>query len=754
MATPRLAGPPGPAFAKWRPDYEAGDSVDARDLVPLAGRQWLAKRATSLVPGEPGSDVDWDPYLDFRPAAEAAAAAEGFAGEAAGSAGAAEGFAEAATTKAGEASGYAQAAGGSAGAAAGSAQAAAGSAVVAGTAVGQTQGNATAAAASSAAAKDFRDQAQAMVGSGALVVDTLVELNANATALVGFVEEAANVGLYLRTVRNDPATDWQLISPWTLIGLGLQAELAQSALDPRPARVVGEDGRVYDWAVTMNERLALAFARDGAVRLMGELHSEVALPGYLKAWLDRAERILLAFTESGGVQVPGMTFEVVSLPGYLFAMTDKSGRIFLGFDESGVMVQPAIGGGAVVDKPPPSVHVFTDVNQFFFNGQSLGHGKGAFPILSTVQPYGNKTFIGGVSAVFNESDGDRSAWKPLVEEHNGEDHYESPTSATLNGIVKLLIDEDGVAWGDQDGVWFGSNPGRESQPISVLSPGGFYYSRLLTHIDACASLCAQDGKSHSVQGQGWVQGTADYGLETSAESYKAALIDLAKRFGDDAVARTRQTFRPITVVNQSADHISSYGRPRPTIALAQLAACAESPDLIMAGPTYHLPYQSDRVHLANDGSRLMGLMTAIATKRTLADEVRWRPLEPIGHAWGLRTIDIRFHVPVGGLVFATDVVSAVANNGFDLFDEETGALIDIITSVQVVGPKRDRVRIRTDSDIPINAVLAYARGRTGETWPRGNLRDEQGATITYTMSNGAVRRMDNYSVLFEIHQEA
>ena len=198
---------------------------------------------------------------------------------------------------------------------------------------------------------------------------------------------------------------------------------------------------------------------------------------------------------------------------------------------------------------------------------------------------------------------------------------------------------------------------------------------------------------------------------------------------------------------QISDHIANR---YPTIGLAFLAASIQYSNIYLATPMYIFTYQGDLIHLTNTGSKELGLYYGLVYKRVVIDQTGWEPLRPISKfAQGPAAI-VRFNVPRGHLVFDTTLVAMNTNYGFTLkrADDTTVSI-----TVSIVGP--DTVKILATENIGTGYKLQYAfysnvpgNGAGPISGPRGNLRDTQGDSISFTV-NGTPYPMYNWCVLFE-----
>ncbi|EPX4129391.1 sialate O-acetylesterase [Vibrio alginolyticus] len=502
-----------------------------------------------------------------------------------------------------------------------------------------------------------------------------------------------------------------------------------------------------------NGQTPFSLDEEGNVTIGTVLH-EVMESGKLK-WgvTDEVGRLALGVNDKGHVETGSSEF-VENIHSFAWGICDSEGRLAIGIRHDGKVEIPFLVNGRK-DKPEPEsklksrANFPTDYMQLFTYGQSLSRGSTSIPPVSTVQPYNNVTFAGGVHSRGGDNP-DLSSFIPLVENTVGHEG-ETPTSGTLNHYVELL-EREGISHTDHSAQWIGTAPGRGGEPIVALNKGTLYWTGMIEQVQAANDIAQAEGRSHSVQAMTWTQGCADYSRNTSKTAYKELLTQMKEDFAEDVSAITGQDFKPPIIHYQLAAH-RRYNREEPTIALAFLELSNEDPDFYLACAMYNMEYNTDNLHLTPEGSRTLGYYYGRALKAILVDKADWKPLQPTNVFWQGKVIDIQFHVPHGELTIDTDWVAAAPNYGFDIWDND-GVLTDIISSVNVVA--KDRVRLILSRAVLPNERLTYAKGRPGDpahanrmTGPRGNLRDTHGMVSHYTGSDGSERYLHNWCVIFE-----
>ena len=424
---------------------------------------------------------------------------------------------------------------------------------------------------------------------------------------------------------------------------------------------------------------------------------------------------------------------------YAYAVVDDDNKVAFAIDKNGNLVSPTIDSiNANLQKLNSNKIVDlqkTDYMHLFSYGQSLSRGATARPIISTSQPYNNVTFKSGV--LKRPSEGiDYSDFIPLVESDNGYEG-ETPISGFANSFVARKVTN-----GEQASSWrfVGSAPGMVGYDIDSLDKNTAFYDYLIGQVQGGYDVAQSKNKSYSVWSIAYTQGEQDYAINTSYDKYKSMLMTLISNLTDDIKRITKQPFNPVFLIYQTASH-RIYNRNTMTIAQAQLDL-ANSSDVILATPIYQLPKSNDNLHLTADSSNQLGRYYAKALEFTQRTGQKFEPLKPISIIAQGKIIDITFNKH--DLTFDTSLLNTAKNMGFDVW---VGDIVqDIISSVTITD--NNRVRIVLSSNIPINATLSYAKGRSGDTVSWGNLRDNDDKD-GYLDSQGNKRYLNNWCVMFE-----
>ncbi|HCM0807710.1 TPA: hypothetical protein N2773_002527 [Vibrio parahaemolyticus] len=564
---------------------------------------------------------------------------------------------------------------------------------------------------------------------GVLATDKFVSDSEGNPVAYALTDEKGSAVL---VVRNDSSLEFA----------GIQTLLSDKGFDKIVYAIQDEHGRT-----------SFSLDEEGGVTLGTARY--LAMESVSLTWgvTDEVGRLAIGVNDDGHFETGSSEF-VEDIHTFAWGVCDNEGRLAIGIRKDGKVEIPFLVNNETDKQEPESklksrANFPTDYMQLFTYGQSLARGSTSIPPVSTIQPYNNVTFAGGVHSRGGDNP-DLSSFIPLVEDAVNNEG-ETPTSGTLNHYVELLA-KDGISHTDHSAQWIGTAPGRGGQPIDALHKGTLYWTGMMEQVQAANDIAQAEGRSHSVQAMTWTQGCADYSRNTPKNAYKELLTQMKEDFAEDVSAITGQEFKPPIIHYQLAAH-RRYNREEPTIALAFLELSNEDPDFYLACAMYNMEYNTDNLHLTPEGSRTLGYYYGRALKSILVDKEDWKPLQPTNVFWQGKVIDIQFHVPHGELTIDTDWVAASPNYGFDIWDSN-GALADIISSVNVVA--KDRVRLILSREALPDERLTYAKGRPGDpahanrmTGPRGNLRDTHGTVSHYTGSDGSERYLHNWCVIFE-----
>ena len=432
---------------------------------------------------------------------------------------------------------------------------------------------------------------------------------------------------------------------------------------------------------------------------------------------------------------------------WLWALSDIDGNIPIGVDHLGRLVadfslaptgETAFKTGGTYD--------YT-VNHVFCYGQSLSVGQ-AQPIQSGTAKFDHLMFTRGMRPQYDYPAETAAQWYaglvPAVEAVSPELSIlgETPSRGIGDAIKELIEAEDGKAYTDHEYKLLLSNPGFGALTIAQLSKGTTHFSRMVEQAQYGLSLANAQGDTYAVQAVTWIQGESDYISNTPQATYLSSLNTLVADIQTDLKAVTGQSKRIAVIGYQIATHFNYAADDIPDIALAQLECAETNPDFYVATPMYHFPY-ADGGHLTGVGSQWLGAYLGLAYKRIVVDGEEWSPVQPVASVRQGSIAEVRFHVPMGRLVFDTTAIADQPNKGFQLVDSGGSPLT--ISSVEIVD--FDRIRVTASAPIPAGAKLRYA-WQGDASRGLGNLRDTQGDTIIFD-PNGVARPLHNWCVIFE-----
>lgn len=441
----------------------------------------------------------------------------------------------------------------------------------------------------------------------------------------------------------------------------------------------------------------------------------------------------------------------------LFQITDEVGRCLFRVSKKGT-IYPPISSESDVELSVPIERSFTitptgqwkvsDVNHIVFYGQSLSRdGGNPVPALTTTQPYNNLMMAGGVITTADEPTYVSDAMAPLVETD-----YETIASPATNGI-SARYDE---IYGSTDlPVFLASSTGSGGRTVKQLSKGRSWYSGTLQVIEDAKAICDAEDKSYANFGYVWIQGEAD--AATNQAIYVEDVRKLKQDFDQDILNITGQDFLPTMFISQVANH-RRYGNTKMRVALSQLNMANEYDDIVLVAPNYMFPHTlDDHIHLTNEGYWLFGQYIARAMFETLFIRKKWKPLQPSWVKWqGTQIVVGGWNVRGDTLVLDDALTTLAPNFGFDLFDQDTQLLIDIISSVAVTA--FDEITITLSENAPANATLSCGKGRDTEmggsyggpiNGARTNVRDNQGDYEQVTSPTSTVHALHNMSVMWQ-----
>jgi hypothetical protein len=373
---------------------------------------------------------------------------------------------------------------------------------------------------------------------------------------------------------------------------------------------------------------------------------------------------------------------------------------------------------------------FNSNNQIISTGQSNSTGTGAFPLLSTAQPFNNRVINSSLDSFIPLTEPAVNGSYPLMGE---------TMSSGLANMLTFLAMMDGVP----NYSTIISLNGVPGAAYSELMQGSTPYNNALTRVSAAKDLSLNENKTLVVTGITTIHGETDEINGMSSDQYEQYLNEWQSDYESDIKAITGQSQNIPLFIDQMSSW-TSFGFTTPRVAIGQYNAAKNNPDkIIMVTPRYIFDSVDSISHMTNYSQRRLGEYYAKVYKKVIIDKEEWKPLMPENITIVGNIITAQFHVPVPPLAFDTNLVYQKQNMGFEYFDENNSATI---TNVAITGP--DTVTI-TLSNAPTGqdkrlryAYTGVANSWTGRTmWgaARGNLRDSD---MTMAIHSGAP--MGNY----------
>jgi hypothetical protein len=373
---------------------------------------------------------------------------------------------------------------------------------------------------------------------------------------------------------------------------------------------------------------------------------------------------------------------------------------------------------------------FNSNNQIISTGQSNSTGTGAFPILSTVQPFNNRM----LNSSFN-------AFIPLIEPATNSSYpaLGETMSSALGTMLTFLAMMDGVP----DYSTIISLNGVPGASYSNLMQGTSPYNNSLIQVEAAKNLSLDEGKTLVVPIVTTIHGETDEINGMTPGEYEQVLVEWQSDYENDIKAITGQK-QDIPLFIDQMSSWTSFGFTTPRVAIGQYNAAKNNPDkIIMVTPRYIFDSADSISHMTNYSQRRLGEYYAKVYKKVIIDKEEWKPLMPENITISGNVITAEFHVPVPPLTFDTLLVYGNQNMGFEYFDENNSATI---TNVAITGPSTVTITL-SNTPTGQNKRLRYAYTGVAYSWTgrtmwgaaRGNLRDSD---MTMAIHSGAP--MGNY----------
>lgn len=715
------AGSPGPAGVTWRKNYEPGDSVDPRSVVSLGGKLWFAKRATALTPGEAGSDADWDEFIDFTAASEAAAGAT----EAAAVAQSAAEQAAADRAATDEARGLTAA----------DRQA--------------TQADRTAVSADRAltvtarsAAEAARDGAVLVSATGALPFATLNDFKATAY-LVGQISSGLDAGLWTRP---DTATEPTRVSTATIPALDNRLNVVEPTVatlkqTEKTLPFVGfaeysASATKHPLVVDTNKRMH-GYWDQRIGKLVYNLDLSV-FPYFRSAQLSREVDVAgsryfpLAVLESGRLAIS-------------YDMVDNTIVIPSLRTDSAIGVGASVGGGSFDVALPADLDfgVYDAVASLWMIpliGQSTTEGSKGDPPFSDAQPFFNLSWPQGPKTrkTGNGYGGDNNLDPMVAVAPLAEKNVETVCSGALNTLVDLAWRRKGIA--PASFPLFGATCGRGGTGIDLFqfdAPLESGRTQRLSQIlmDTVTGLDAIE--SRDLVAPVFLDNHGEFDKLMPKAEYKAKKRRYFDQIGDYLAATIGQSKRPHFVMCQPGEGITAAdGGP----AQAMYELSMEHDDCHLLGGKYHQP-DADFTHLINHGYRRLSVEFGYSLYDLLVDRIFPRRCKMVSATWNGFQIVTRWEVRKAPLQFDVTTLNPATDMGLRLV---TAAGVQIpFTAQPTIGNDGVTMYHSVAAEPPAGAIM-----RCGFDYRASGIRFTQGASTNIRDSTEeAFVYLDNNDVL-------
>ncbi len=391
------------------------------------------------------------------------------------------------------------------------------------------------------------------------------------------------------------------------------------------------------------------------------------------------------------------------------------------------------------------------------HGQSNSTGYQARPALSTVQPYANRTFAGGVGAGRAGNAYGAVATVPgmsgskLLVEADTTDAAPGGDGSPVNGesicttaastFVELVAAQSGID--PASTVVFASAAGHAGYSIAKLSKGSPWYGSLIDHIAGAAELAAAAGKGYTPPVVYYVQGADDARDGQSTAYWRDAFLKLVADVNRDGLAAinvamaaaglpTRSTPIHFLLTQTASPYYEGTRENLAKIRQAQFECVNASPLIHFAFPEASLPPKvGDWLHYTATSQIRAGRHVGRAMKQLIVDGCEPDCVWPVSALATGTTVRVKFRVPAFPLVLDEVTFGILPDKGFKVTDA-TGVVPIASVAVSTRGDEIEIVLARALGASPVvNHGFDYI-GSTNNHFSSANgcLRDSTPATTT------------------------
>lgn len=374
-------------------------------------------------------------------------------------------------------------------------------------------------------------------------------------------------------------------------------------------------------------------------------------------------------------------------------------------------------------------------------GQSLSAGVytdvEATPVISTSTRFNDLMFTSGVHVFPNGAD--YSTLISLVEStvsESGNNEGETPCS----GIIEMAHELSGDTSGStpyRRKPFIGWTSGFPALDITALQQGQTQYNKFITAITNAWRRSKEASKSFKIPAVFWMQGETT----SSPLTYASDLQVLRTSLDSDIRGLTLQTDQV---------WLLTYQLDRADIGLQYYTASNNiSTHIRVCMPMYHIPHNTDLVHLTPSSYKICGAYFAYAYDQIITKgNTAWLPLQVTSYSTVGTTCTLTLN-SVGNLVVDTTLVSSQTNKGFKMYQAD-GTTAITVNSVTLSGT--NQIVVTANVTIPAGAILRYGFSDPTDHnagTAKGNIRDSQGDTVVFN-GGGLNYALHNWLLLHQL----
>lgn len=295
--------------------------------------------------------------------------------------------------------------------------------------------------------------------------------------------------------------------------------------------------------------------------------------------------------------------------------------------------------------------------------------------------------------------------------------------------------------------------GQGATGIEGLSKGTPAYNKLIKQIINLQDIAERKELNLSMPAFCWHQGENDVVWNTNID-YKYFLEQFRLDLEQD-VQTILHTNIPLACIlyqtnclsiSKDSFDMNLYECPQTKVPMAQLKLIKDNPHFHASSPVYPYNVVREYVHIDGVGQKQLGYMEGIAIDRLLNGEKN-RGLIPNSFITQNDTIVISFNIPYPPLTLDTTQVCKIEHYGFSVITPNDKNIL------KKCWLNNNKIHLLCDT-LPINAKIRYAvNGEYGKSGyingPRGNLRDSQGDSLTFQISQN-IYPLHNWCYMFEM----